>query len=200
MSEYLIHHGVKGMKWGVRRYQNPDGSLTSAGKKRLKKTIKQQSGFYSKNITKVRDQLIAEKKKDKALQSLLNEQDNLITKMVKLDKDMSYMDAKTTEEDIRNQKLYESKWGPLYEKARANEKEIQKIEKQYAKKYVSAFNQARLNDVDYKGSYEKGVEYLESVRKDFVDRGDGVIAENNVFGKMIDYDWDEKRSRLHNYS
>lgn len=31
---YLAHHGVKGMKWGVRRYQNEDGSLTEAGKKR----------------------------------------------------------------------------------------------------------------------------------------------------------------------
>jgi hypothetical protein len=30
----LCHHGTKGMKWGVRRYQNKDGSLTPAGKKR----------------------------------------------------------------------------------------------------------------------------------------------------------------------
>lgn len=30
----LAHHGIKGMKWGVRRYQNEDGSLTEAGKKR----------------------------------------------------------------------------------------------------------------------------------------------------------------------
>ena len=31
---YLAHHGIKGMKWGVRRFQNEDGSLTSAGKAR----------------------------------------------------------------------------------------------------------------------------------------------------------------------
>ena len=30
----LQHHGIKGMKWGRRRYQNADGSLTAAGKKR----------------------------------------------------------------------------------------------------------------------------------------------------------------------
>ena len=33
MYDYLIHHGILGQKWGVRRYQNKDGSLTSAGKK-----------------------------------------------------------------------------------------------------------------------------------------------------------------------
>lgn len=34
---YLMHYGVKGMKWGVRRYMNADGTLTAAGKARAKK-------------------------------------------------------------------------------------------------------------------------------------------------------------------
>ena len=34
MSDEVWHYGIKGQKWGVRRYQNEDGSLTSSGKKR----------------------------------------------------------------------------------------------------------------------------------------------------------------------
>lgn len=38
-SDELYHHGVKGQKWGVRRYQNEDGSLTPAGKVHYYKTM-----------------------------------------------------------------------------------------------------------------------------------------------------------------
>lgn len=42
----LYHHGVKGMKWGVKRYRNADGSLTDAGRKR-------QARVYSKELNRL---------------------------------------------------------------------------------------------------------------------------------------------------
>lgn len=38
-NDELYHHGIKGQKWGIRRYQNPDGSLTEAGQRRVLKTM-----------------------------------------------------------------------------------------------------------------------------------------------------------------
>ena len=43
MDNYLSHHGVLGQKWGIRRYQNPDGTLTAEGRKRLGKDFKKKS-------------------------------------------------------------------------------------------------------------------------------------------------------------
>ena len=48
----LYHHGIRGMKWGVRRFQKADGSLTSAGKKR-----------YSDDVDKAKENLKKEKRK-----------------------------------------------------------------------------------------------------------------------------------------
>ena len=44
----LIHYGVLGMKWGVRRYQNKDGTLTPAGKKRYERDI--QTNLSKKKV------------------------------------------------------------------------------------------------------------------------------------------------------
>ena len=45
----LYHAGVKGMKWGVRRYQNKDGSLTAAGKARYNRDIQDNNAKKKEN-------------------------------------------------------------------------------------------------------------------------------------------------------
>ena len=49
---YLAHHGVKGQRWGVRRFQNPDGSLTEKGKRRMK-TLQGKSDKLDAKKTKI---------------------------------------------------------------------------------------------------------------------------------------------------
>lgn len=49
----LQHWGIKGMKWGVRRFQAKDGSLTSAGRKRYKATKTDEATFGKKGAQRI---------------------------------------------------------------------------------------------------------------------------------------------------
>ena len=49
----LQHHGIKGQKWGVRRFQNTDGSLTAEGKKRYSVSDYQQAIDKTKTAGKI---------------------------------------------------------------------------------------------------------------------------------------------------
>lgn len=56
-DEYLCHHGIKGQKWGIRRFQNTDGSLTAAGKDRYGYGSSDGKSFSTKLVEKHNDRI-----------------------------------------------------------------------------------------------------------------------------------------------
>lgn len=75
MEEMLEHHGIIGMKWGVRRYQNEDGTLTNAGKARYRDDEKPTRKSVHDDHTKARDKKKVSEMSDKELRDRLNRLD-----------------------------------------------------------------------------------------------------------------------------
>ena len=69
-SDELCHYGIRGMRWGIRRYQNSDGSLNTVGRKRYS-TGKHHSIFTRKKTTsKVKTKPAEEKQKQKSVSEM----------------------------------------------------------------------------------------------------------------------------------
>lgn len=79
-EDSLAHHGIKGMKWGVRRYQNKDGSLTAKGKKRYSER-QATSDFYRRSAIKNREYAAASDKAVEDLKKPGKDRDKLVKKM-----------------------------------------------------------------------------------------------------------------------
>lgn len=120
MNDYFQHHGIKGQKWGVRRFQNPDGSLTEAGKKREHRIAKRSQTLGYKDDY---DRMEEYYKKSKVVQQRSKELASLAEKArnlsLKLD-DYKESDKIYDEAEKRSESL--AKKDPDYDKTGKNEK------------------------------------------------------------------------------
>ena len=138
-GDELRHWGIKGMKWGVRRYQNKDGSLTDAGKKRY--DLEAEKGGYDqikadgtrfKNTKKGKQEYLKAdanryaREDDEALRNVVNETKNATTSLKNLNDasirrakakhpvmDLSKMSDKEMRDQI-NRKLLEKQYSDMF--------------------------------------------------------------------------------------
>lgn len=98
-NNYLAHYGVKGMKWGVRRYRNEDGSLTSLGKRRAEyrsaNSEWKRSGKSSSALKAKRDYSKREFDDEKIRQRLQNQKKS----KRQIDLEQRYMDQGFTRDE-----------------------------------------------------------------------------------------------------
>lgn len=138
-KDELYHWGIKGMKWGIRRYQNADGSLTAAGRKRYNSEAEKggynqskSDGTRFKNTKKGGQEILKAdarryaREDDEALRNVVNESRNATTALRNLNDtsirrtknnrkqmDLSKMSDKEMRDQI-NRKLLERQYNDMF--------------------------------------------------------------------------------------
>lgn len=106
-SEYLEHYGIKGMKWGVRRFQNKDGSLTKAGLKRYSeaagkaiveggKKLGEAAGKAAQATKEKISEHHAQRKEEKRIEKLMSKPIRKLTEEERIER----MDRKMKEKEL----------------------------------------------------------------------------------------------------
>ena len=179
-SNELYHHGIKGQRWGIRRFQNPDGSLTAAGRDRYnssyvnkleKKAIKREykehrrNGgsflFKSARMSTGKNYNIANDNFEKVVSSDKKYRD-LSKKAFDAEKKRLLSEKSVVDDDAAYEKLIRSKaYSKLEENSRkATEAKNKRVE-ELAKDYVDVIKEAKLDDLKITGDdREKAKAYI----------------------------------------
>ena len=154
MSE-LYHHGVKGQKWGVRRYQNSDGSLTAAGKRRITKMTNALNKKYSKYKSNERENSELNSKYD---------MHNKTEQRIKADNDLRLMNYN----DNKSQYYRDSSKNLIKKVSKLDPKLGKKLSNEYSdllnKTFIGDFTLSELRKI------QKDPDHLDEKAKKFIEQ------------------------------
>ena len=182
-DNYLMHHGIKGQKWGVRRFQNKDGSYTKAGKERRSSNSTKQS---FDNLRKDFDDnyKIYSQKIDKLGNEYTEKVDKEFKAKTGLSRDEAYDKAVSQNADLDSGKLkYEdSIW-----------KQLEDVEEKHYAAYESGMREAKQerNRADLKASEAFVTSFMKSKNVDKLTVDDINSVSKKVYNAEHDEYFDE---------
>lgn len=149
---YLVHHGIKGQKWGVRRFQNNDGSYTAEGRERYGIGSKRPT---NKQIKRLEDDLKEAYTHEHPLYKKMKSYENKAYALAgKYDFDQDDGGGGTTKADQEAGKKYMEYWEKYDE---LEQKISNDISKKVKKELIDKYGDEKINSIKIKDNIKGGI-------------------------------------------
>lgn len=203
----LYHSGIKGMRWGIRRYQNKDGSLTPAGKKRYAKLEAEMDKLGGKSpekkLSEMTDEEVVAKTNRMRLENNLKDEERRRAEAEQRQKKIQESLDQTSTEELRNkvarlqlEEQYKNLANPKKVERDPKMEKLQKevdrltLEKRYRdlqkelnppvkkeKSFIAKLGDKAMNEVIVPSAMNAGKTYLDKMVKKYVGDKEPSIAD-----------------------